>query len=445
METLILAIDFGTTTTIVCGDISGVGNPLFIKDNNSPLIPSVIYIMEDGRKLYGKFAEIKNDEIQKGKGKLVENFKLGLISNDKAVREQSKMWIKDFFTNHIFKLYWQQKTDFPHHDKMIVRISYPSKWPPELCDFMVESVKSAGFNCDVETIPEPLAISSYSLRAYQEELRRLQILEYGKEYNVLICDMGGGTTDIVLCKLIVANDGKISIIEPATYPEEGSPLMLGGSEIDIILSNYIQSRCNVSSKIFNVRHARLWKEQYVSKDLELGCEATTPSRVADILSLTTDISNVDELGAIDRLEFEEITKEHWSALKKLIEKSINDYNLKYKEFDNSIDFVFLTGGHSQWYCIKEVIASLPNMFDKVIKEPVRLINCPNPNETVARGLCCFDLCVIKSDNIDKNNLSEKDSQNYRESSYESSSSHSSFDYDSWKAGSVASGWDGPDF
>ncbi|KWW25098.1 MAG: Uncharacterized protein F082_1144 [bacterium F082] len=443
METLILAIDFGTTTTIVCGDISGVGNPLFIKDNNSPLIPSVIYIMEDGRKIYGKFAEIKNDEAQRGKGKLVENFKLGLISNDKILREQSKMYIKDFFANHIFKLYRQQKTDFPHHDKMIVRISHPSKWSPELCDFMVDSVKSSGFNCDVETIPEPLAISSYSLRTYQEELRKLQILEYEKVYNVLICDMGGGTTDIVLCKLIVAKDGKISIIESATYPEEGSQFMLGGSEIDLILSNYIQSRCNVSSKIFNVRHARLWKEQYVSKDLEIGCEAITPSRVADILSQTTDILNVDELGAIDRFKFEDITKGHWGALKELIEKSVNDYNLKYKEFDSSIDFVFLTGGHSQWYCIKEVIASLPNKFDKVIKEPARLINCPNPNETVARGLCCFDFCMLKSNNIDKNNLREKNSHNCKETITESSS-HSSFDYDSWKADSIWN-WDLTDF
>lgn len=443
MKTLILAIDFGTTTTIVCGDISGVGNPVFIKDNNSPLIPSVIYTMEDGRKLYGKFAEIKYDEAQRGKGILVENFKLGLISDDKDVRDRSKMYIKDFFANHIYKLYWQQKTDFPLHDKMKVRISHPSKWSQELCDFMVETVKLAGFNCDVETIPEPLAISSYSLRTYQEELKKLKMLECGIKYNVLICDMGGGTTDIVLCRLTIDNDGKISITESATYPEEGSTFMIGGSEVDLILSNYIQNRCNISHKIFNVRHARLWKEQYVSKDLELGCEARTPSRIADILSQITDIPNVDEIGAINRLIFENITKEHWATLIELIEKSVNDYNLKHKGFDN-VDFVFLTGGHSQWYCINEVIASLPNGFEKVIKEPVRLIKCPNPNETVARGLCCFDLCMLKSKNIDNKNVLKKDNKKNKESSCKSSSSDNTFDYESWKADSIW-GWDGPDF
>ena len=52
MSILILAIDFGTTTTVVCGDLQGTGNPMFIKDENSSLIPSLIYVKDDGTRYY---------------------------------------------------------------------------------------------------------------------------------------------------------------------------------------------------------------------------------------------------------------------------------------------------------------------------------------------------------------------------------------------------------
>ena len=61
MSILILAIDFGTTTTVVCGDLQGTGNPMFIKDENSSLIPSLIYVKDDGTRYYGKRAEIEQE------------------------------------------------------------------------------------------------------------------------------------------------------------------------------------------------------------------------------------------------------------------------------------------------------------------------------------------------------------------------------------------------
>ena len=42
MKRLILAIDFGTTTTVVCGDLQGAGNPMFLKDDNSSLMEVVV-------------------------------------------------------------------------------------------------------------------------------------------------------------------------------------------------------------------------------------------------------------------------------------------------------------------------------------------------------------------------------------------------------------------
>jgi len=393
MDTLILAIDFGTTTTIVCGDIQGVGNPRFLIDDNSVLIPSVIFKRNDGVTFYGKEAEAEYVR-PKSNGKLFENFKMWLLDEDR--RQEGEACIKEFLREHIYnRLYINQKADFPEHDNVIVRISHPSKWSKELVQFMADAIKESGFqNSKIETVAEPLAVSVYSMQSRAKSLS--DVLQKNTSYNTMTIDMGGGTCDVVICKTEIDEDGKCHVSSSVAYPSAGSSESCGGRDIDIILMHYIWEQCQLQDnfrRIFTQRNARIWKEERVSKDLKRNEIADAPARVSDILStLNIDISS---RGTIDRATFEQKSSQHWKDFRKIIQDAVSDYQSKYNISDEDIDFIFVTGGHSQWYCVKDEILKSCN-FKKISNNPNRFIDgskC-NPNETVARGLCCYGEGVI---------------------------------------------------
>lgn len=393
MKRLILAIDFGTTTTVVCGDLQGAGNPMFLKDDNSSLIPSIIYIKDDGTRYYGKRAEIEQ-ERELGRGYAIENFKMGLLSDDD---DKYKQYVKDFLKNHIYKLYEQQKTDFPQHTEVVIRISHPSKWPDELIQFMIEAVKYAGFTGHVEAVAEPLAISTYSLLSHQDNLKNKHLLDYNTEYICLICDMGGGTTDVVFCKTIIDGNGRCKIYDSKTYPKQKSKLNCGGSEMDVILRDYVLEKLPENlRKTFGIHNAKLWKEQYVSKDLEADKISETPSRIISIMSVIPEYIDRDDLSdicSIDRKRFENISSAYWFEFVQLVSNAVSDYCTLYDVKQDDVDFLILTGGHSQWYCISDILLNkLP--FTTIKKDSTRILKCPNPNETVARGLCSYDKEIV---------------------------------------------------
>ena len=417
MDTLILAIDFGTTTTIVCGDIQGVGNPRFLVDDNSVLIPSVIFKRNDGVTFYGKEAEAEYVR-PKSNGKLFENFKMWLLDEDR--RLEGEACIKEFLREHIYnRLYINQKADFPEHDNVIVRISHPSKWSKDLVQFMADAIKESGFqNSKIETVAEPLAVSVYSMQSRAKSLS--DVLQKNTSYNTMTIDMGGGTCDVVICKTEIDEDGKCHVSSSVAYPSAGSSESCGGRDIDIILMHYIWEQCQLQDnfrRIFTQRNARIWKER-VSKDLKRNEIADAPARVSDILStLNIDISS---RGTIDRATFEQKSSQHWKDFRKIIQDAVSDYQSKYNISDEDIDFIFVTGGHSQWYCVKDEILKSCN-FKKISNNPNRFIDgskC-NPNETVARGLCCYGGCECYNHKIDCSICISKDDNELLMQSFES--------------------------
>ena len=395
MSTLILALDFGTTTTVVCGDIQGAGNPRFLVDDKSYLIPSVIYKRNDGVTYYGKRAE---KESTKPNGAFIENMKMMLL--DEGQREAGKAYIKEFLKEHIFKkLFENQKSDFPSFDNIIVRISHPSIWNEDLVDFMIEAVKDAGFrDSKIEAVPEPLAVSVYSLQSRAKFLNEKHILGYNQTYNVIVVNMGGSTSDVVICKIEIDDNGKCKVSQPATYPTKEESTTCGGREIDKILMHYCWEKCQLTAKyqrLFKQYDARQWKEHYVSNDLKENAIADAPERVCQILSAQYN-RDVSEQGKIDRATFEAKSSEHWKSLQDIIHDAVIDYQSKYGVGEEDVDFIFVTGGHSQWYCVKDVILK-SCCFKKIMENSDRYIDgsvC-NPNETVARGLCCIDKSLLK--------------------------------------------------
>ena len=117
----------------------------------------------------------------------------------------------------------------------------------------------------------------------------------------------------------------------------------------------------------------------------------------------------------NRATFESVTSSHWNNLYRMIEEAIQQY----KQNPNTpnlgaedIDLIFLTGGHSQWYCVDNLILGKGVNgyigidyqgqdglihkaldFSKIKKYPTSLIREKLPHETVARGLCLKDTSI----------------------------------------------------
>ena len=236
MSKLIVGIDFGTSTTVVRGCIEGDDNLYPIKHNDSSVIPTLIYITEDGRKLFGKDAEsyIANSY----KGKAVSNFKMGLASADMSKKEEAKGYIKEYL-RFIHDLFVAQKHQFPAYREMKVRVSYPAKWTSDMAEFMINAVKEAGFGPNVDGMTEPEAASCYSLKKRMDELQRKGILRPNKKANVMMLDMGAGTSDISIFQVSVGKQGDIFLDGVLSYPSVSEANSCGGREIDAMLSAYI--------------------------------------------------------------------------------------------------------------------------------------------------------------------------------------------------------------
>lgn len=428
MAKLIVGIDFGTSTTVVRWRRENEDVVHTITDSNGmdSVIDSAIFIPKGGGNwIFGKQALNKS----KANGTLVRNFKMDLIKPE--TETQAKVYVQKFM-EHIYNLFIAQ-TQGVRYDSMDVYVSYPVKWPVEKKTLMKTIVSEAGFGLHGQVIgrTEPVATATELLRFHIPHLRSGGVIEAGKPLNVLMLDMGAGTSDLLLFQLTMSSNGEINIPENKMfqYPKNTQPLNCGGREIDNMLSrdvlNYLNKAIatgNVQDEWFDSGKAKRWKDCYVSEGLK-GKKPTLC--IDDIPYINQRINQFKAEGKwnntvgeykMSRNKFEAITESHWNNLYKLIENGMAKFKQQCGVSPDDIDLVLLTGGHSQWYCV-------PNLFNgkgingtiavdssrysalrfsKIIENNWCILQGEKPQETVANGLCWPNTISIPA--IAENNI-----------------------------------------
>ena len=416
MATRIIGIDFGTSTTVVRVHNVGAGNrivPLTV--NGCRTIPTIAFQKKDSDEIYyGYDAKAEIDSMHEGV--VYENFKMNLISNDDAKREQAVILTQGFL-KYVYSKYQILLNDgvFDAADEVKVYVSHPAKWNSYARTIMKQSVASAGF-CKEENIAlkdEPTAAILAVIHERKADLIQGGLLFEGRKYKTMMIDMGAGTTDIVLCSYIVRNK-KLEIDDIFTYPSINTPGLCGGREIDkAIISeaelfvNQMQKTPSASGqKVIKKleRRVKIWKETSVSGNLGRNDVLTEPDEIANFRDTLSEfgipIMNEGKRFSISREYFENFTKNHWIQWVGLLQGTFAEVkgeqyvSLGCPKKPEDVELLIVTGGHSQWYIVsdyllgKKTLIDLPAInFAKVHGSQNRMLHSEDPQETVAVGLC----------------------------------------------------------
>lgn len=232
----VVGIDLGTTNTLACR-MKG-GKPDFIRFPGGRMLPSVIYVAEDGRILVGNKAK-----------------KYGTLDSANLIRS-SKTFIGDFEKNRTWNCRGQVFTPTDAATEILkeVRAAYckharcdeseeigavitvPAYFNSNQTDETRKAGEAAGFKV-MQIITEPMAAA----------LAAANYLELSDK-KVFVLDLGGGTFDLSVLQADAANHSFTAI------DIDGDP-RLGGDDFDDLLTRYLVGKieedtgCDLSSHI----------------------------------------------------------------------------------------------------------------------------------------------------------------------------------------------------
>lgn len=387
----IIAVDFGTSTSVVRVkrylDGRPIGDRLETKpvtfNMGSTMVPTLVQKKQDtGESVYfGHDAETSHKKTE-----TFRNFKVDIENPDSDIRTQARELTAEFF-GYLAKTYRSQ-SDGGHlgesDDKERTIISYPVKWSEETKAFMIKTAQDAGFP-NVEGLDEAQAAIQAVTAQNADHLQRKGYFKPGIHANILLIDMGAGTTDLVLCRYTPGDRPKNDIL--ATWPKKDGSLF-GGQEMDDLLKELIcsavpEESVDIVRKKMGPDKFKAWKEAIVSPALARGESVDYFSALDDLLTLL----EIDADYLIDRNTLENFTADYLRQLPELINGCLGEAGLA----GDRVDLVILTGGHSQWYFVREILNGRLSQLgdvglDNIQDDPDRIISISLPQETVALGL-----------------------------------------------------------
>ena len=125
-------------------------------------------------------------------------------------------------------------------ENQFVVLTVPASFNEEARDLTMEAVKKAGFGSSVTLLEEPLSAFYSWLINHENDWQK-----YVKTDDlILVCDVGGGTTDFSLISL-KESDGNPRFERIAV----GDHLILGGDNIDLALAKKVESKFKSRSKL----------------------------------------------------------------------------------------------------------------------------------------------------------------------------------------------------
>lgn len=321
-----VGIDLGTTHTVVAfGTDDAQSQVLPIPQLVSAhelealrLLPSFLYAPAVGESvadpfgelpwLVGRYARHRGQEVTE---RLIASAKSWLSHAGVARRDAILPWGADAaevpkispveasrrLLAHVRRSWDAAFPDEPLSEQSVV-LTVPASFDEVARELTVEAAELAGLR--VRLLEEPQA-AFYDLVSSGREAIEALLSPERSSAMVLVCDVGGGTTDLTLIEARRGADGELKLDRVAV----GRHLLLGGDNIDLTLAQLCEQRMLEGERLDALRFSRLLLACRAAKETLLGPGApeSAPIRVAGLGSalvggtLSTELSRaqVEEL------------------------------------------------------------------------------------------------------------------------------------------------------
>lgn len=282
-----------------------------------------------------------------------------------------------------------EEADF---DAQEVILTVPASFDEVARNLTVEAAKKAGF-LNLSLLEEPQA-AFYSWIAQHEHSWEKE-LKAGMQ--VLVCDVGGGTTDFSLIE-VVETDSKLSFRRMAV----GDHLLLGGDNMDAALTHFFEGKLNLSTtqrqQLFH--EARSAKEKLLSgtesshRILLYGEGASVVKGAASVEALADEVKNLLLNGFFSSHSWNEALKLNKTA-------GFRSMGLPYENEPSIVkhlahflhqsgaqpDFILFNGGAMTPQLFQDAITS--NLRSWFPQKELKILPSYNLDLAVARGAAYF--------------------------------------------------------
>ena len=427
-----VGIDLGTTHTVVAylaqdapsgASAALLSLPQLVSANETEalrLLPSFLYAPAASESvadpwqelpwLVGQYARQRGQEVSE---RLVASSKSWLSHAGVARRDAVLPWGADAaqipkispveasrrLLSHVRRSWDESFPEEPLTQQSVV-LTVPASFDEVARELTVEAAQQAGLY--VRLLEEPQA-AFYDLIAGDGQSRVAELLTPDRsEATVLVCDVGGGTTDLTLIDVRRSATGELELSRIAV----GRHLLLGGDNIDLALAQLCEQKLSLDEQLDAVRFSRLLLACRAAKESLLGRAApeSAPIRVASLGSslvgntLHTELrrSEVEELvfgGFLPLLARSDVAPKPRAGLVAFglpyeRDPAISRHLLQFlaRHCPAGVDAVLLNGGlfHAQPAAqrVRELVSSWS-------EREITLLPYPDPDLAVARGAVAY--------------------------------------------------------
>jgi molecular chaperone DnaK (HSP70) len=289
-----VGIDLGTTHTLVA--FSGGDEPAKVlpvpqlvsahEVEALPLLPSFLYAAGEGESvadpwhelpwLVGRYARHRGQEVSE---RLVASAKSWLSHAGVARRDAILPWGAEGTRTpkispveasrrllaHLERCWNEAFPDCPLAEQSVV-LTVPASFDEVARELTVEAATLAGLT--VRLLEEPQAAFYDLIAAERRSSVEALLTPERTRATVLVCDVGGGTTDLTLIEARRSAGGELELERVAV----GRHLLLGGDNIDLALAQLCEERLLAGERLDTLRFSRLLlacraaKERLLSRD-----------------------------------------------------------------------------------------------------------------------------------------------------------------------------------
>ncbi|HVX45881.1 MAG TPA: Hsp70 family protein [Mycobacteriales bacterium] len=216
----VLAIDFGTSTTVAAirGD---TGGPRLVAIDGSPLMPSSVFLTENGTLTVGRDADrqarLDPSRYEPNPKRRIDDGEI-MLGNAALPIEEVIAAVLRRVADEVRRQFGGLPAD--------IRLTHPARWGRARRDLLRRAAGSAGLGADPTLIAEPVAAATHYANLSD------RALPAGS--TVAVYDLGGGTFDVAV--LQTTPDRRWNVLAEAGIPD------LGGVDFDQALIEHIGRR-----------------------------------------------------------------------------------------------------------------------------------------------------------------------------------------------------------